>query len=99
MVVLSPINARATMTSFDHKPDCAANDIGPDGFNNPCNCGADIKLSDRLMLVLSTEAIRKADLFDYYCWLEERRQRERVPKAPFLCCASDWITCWGKTFA
>lgn len=87
-------------TSFDHKPDCDVLRNNVDGIGNkPCNCGADVKLADRLLLVLSSEAIRKADLFDYYCWVEERQQRERVPNVKFLCCASDYTTCWGNTFA
>jgi hypothetical protein len=86
-------------SAFDHSPDCDVNDANPDGIKKPCNCGADMRLADRLLLVMSNDAIRKAELFDYFCWLEEKGQSERVPAVSFLCLASDGSTCWGKTFA
>lgn len=52
------------------------------------------ELAAKLLCVLSQEMIRKADLFDYLCWLEEKEQSERVPGADFLVLASDGSTCW-----
>jgi hypothetical protein len=43
----------------------------------------------------------KADLFDYLCWLETKRQAE-LPALlcnEYLVLASDGTTCWGKTYA
>jgi hypothetical protein len=93
------LNEPPKQSSFDHSPDCDVNDANPDGIKKPCNCGADTRLADRLLLVMSTDAIRKAELFDYFRWLEEKEQSERVPNVSFLCLASDGRTCWGKTFA
>ena len=85
-------------TSFDHAEHCDVNDANIEGIKKPCNCGADTRLADRLLLVLSENMMRKAELFDYLCWLEEKEQRERVPGADYLVLASDGRTCWGKTF-
>ena len=58
----------------------------------------DEQLANRLLCALSADELDKAELFDYLCWKEERDQKERVPGAPFLCLASDGMTCWGKAF-
>lgn len=57
------------------------------------------ELATKLLCALSSETLRKADLFDYLCWLNESEQHDAVPDAKFLCMASDGTTCWGKTFA
>jgi len=51
------------------------------------------ELAAKLLCILSQEMIRKADLFDYLCWLEEKEQSERVPGADFLVLASDGCLC------
>jgi len=65
----------------------------------PAPGSADDDLATRLLCALSAETLRKADYFDYICWLEETQQRDNVKEAPFLVMASDGTTCWGKTFA
>lgn len=60
---------------------------------------SDEELANKLMCVLTQEMIRKSELFDYLCWLEEKEQGERVPEADFLVLASDGRTCWGKSYA
>lgn len=60
---------------------------------------SDEELANKLMCVLTQEMIRKSELFDYLCWLEEKEQGERVPEADFLVMASDGRTCWGKSYA
>lgn len=57
------------------------------------------ELATKLFCVLTQEMIRKSELFDYLCWLEEKEQSERVPGAQFLVLASDGRTCWGKSYA
>jgi hypothetical protein len=60
---------------------------------------SDDDLAKRLLAVLSDDVQLKADMFDYICWLETTHQRENVKEAPFLVLASDYTTCWGKTYA
>lgn len=89
------------------KPDDVLSDLeAKHGSSAPSGSDASIKpqmsdeeLANKLLCVLSQEMIRKADLFDYLCWLEEKQQSERVPGAAFLVLASDGRTCWGKTWA
>jgi ribulose-5-phosphate 4-epimerase/fuculose-1-phosphate aldolase len=56
------------------------------------------ELATKLLCALSAEVLRKADCFDYLCWLEETQQSDRVKSIDFLLMASDGTTCWGKTF-
>lgn len=56
------------------------------------------ELASKLLCVLTAEHIRKAELCDYLCWLEESGQRERVPEAQFLCMSFDGKTHWGDTY-
>lgn len=60
---------------------------------------SDDELANKLLCALTQEMIRKSELFDYLCWLEEKEQSERVPGAAFLVMASDGRTCWGNTYA
>lgn len=61
--------------------------------------GADTRLANGLIQMLSTEMQYKADCFDYLCWLNETEQRENVKTADFLVMASDGTTCWGKSYS
>lgn len=56
-------------------------------------------LATKLLCALSAETLRKADCFDYLCWLGETEQSDRVKCSHFLVLASDGTTCWGKTYA
>ena len=68
-------------------------------LNHKASEMSDEELASKLLCVLTQEMIRKAEMFDYLCWLEEKEQGERVPGAPFLVIASDYRTCWGKSYA
>jgi len=59
---------------------------------------SDDELASKLLCMLTAETLRKAELCDYICWLNESEQRDNVPDAKFLCCASDGRTCWGDTY-
>ena len=56
------------------------------------------ELATKLLCALSADTLRKADMFDYLCWLNETEQSDRVKGIDFLVLASDGTTCWGKTF-
>ena len=56
------------------------------------------ELATRLLCALSAETMRKAECFDYLCWLEETRQSDCVKGVQYLVLASDGGTCWGNTY-